>query len=957
MKKFVKLFAIVLAIMMVMAIFAACNKKTDDPENTDKPVDNTPVDDNPTPDEPAHEHAWGEGEVTKEPTCTEAGEKTFTCACGETKTEEIAALGHTWDEGTVTKEATIEAEGEKTLTCTVCGETKVEAIEKLPTPTEAPEFINGADARYQSNGDFTYTYLYYTGDEEATELVIPATINGFKVVAISKSGDVLSSPAQFTKITISEGIKTIGASAFEGCTGITEIVIPDSVTEIGENAFKGCTSLRSVKLGAGTEEIPANTFRNCSKIEVVDLGDGLTSLDGATFFDASLTLVKVIIGKNMVDLKDSFDGAVEYGKLVVIENNSESPDFTADTNVKAVLTNIADAKEKGVDVRIEIDENGYVFYFDENGEAALMSYIGGGQKKDPYDDDEIIDSLKKVLVLPKSAGEAELTYKIYRYAFNGRTDIAKVVFSEGVTAIDEYAFAVTALQELNLPKSVTKIGLGIASYCKPLTVITVADGNTVFSAAGNCLIETAKKTVVAGCKASVIPTDSAKVTKIGANAFEGASFTEITIPANVTAIAKEAFYGCAALANVRFKGTPSIAEDAFTATALTITKTNFDNEMYLKDSETGNLYFALLKVEYGTCVINPNTKVIAETAFSSSTSYTAITLPGSLTGNALVPKDNLTTVIISDGVVAADAFDGCTGLKNLTLNEGVTEIGKNAFHDTGLIALTIPTTVTKIGECAFNTCDVTTVTIPATVTTLGRSVFANCTKLTSATVNTTAVSDELFIGCTKLATVVLADTVASVGEDAFDGCPVTTLTYPIAAHSALFASTTKFVKGNLETVTINGTTAIPDDAFKACSALESVTINAGITAIGQEAFSGCFVLKTVNIPASVTTIKYGAFYTAGNDGSDEFVVNFATGSQLATLEESAFLECDNLKSISLPATLTTIGNRGLEGCDALTAITYAGTTTEWAAVTTGTDWNKNTGAYTIHCTDGDIAKA
>ena len=117
------------------------------------------------------EHKWDEGVVTKKATCTEAGEKTYTCTvCNETKTEkieaaghkystewtidkeatctesgskshhctvcdakteetEIKATGHKWDEGVVTKEATCTEAGEKIYTCTVCNETKTEKIE------------------------------------------------------------------------------------------------------------------------------------------------------------------------------------------------------------------------------------------------------------------------------------------------------------------------------------------------------------------------------------------------------------------------------------------------------------------------------------------------------------------------------------------------------------------------------------------------------------------------------------------------------------------------------------------------------------------------------------------------------------------------------------------------------------------------------------------------------------
>ena len=117
------------------------------------------------------EHKWDEGVVTKKATCTEAGEKTYTCTvCNATRTEkieatghkystewtidkeatctesgskshhctvcdakteetEIKATGHKWDEGVVTKEATCTEAGEKTYTCTVCKETKTEKIE------------------------------------------------------------------------------------------------------------------------------------------------------------------------------------------------------------------------------------------------------------------------------------------------------------------------------------------------------------------------------------------------------------------------------------------------------------------------------------------------------------------------------------------------------------------------------------------------------------------------------------------------------------------------------------------------------------------------------------------------------------------------------------------------------------------------------------------------------------
>ena len=52
---------------------------------------------------PCKEHKWDDGKVTKEPTCTEKGEKTFTCTeCGATKVEEVPAKGHTYVDGKCT---------------------------------------------------------------------------------------------------------------------------------------------------------------------------------------------------------------------------------------------------------------------------------------------------------------------------------------------------------------------------------------------------------------------------------------------------------------------------------------------------------------------------------------------------------------------------------------------------------------------------------------------------------------------------------------------------------------------------------------------------------------------------------------------------------------------------------------------------------------------------------------
>lgn len=161
----------------------------------------------------SHTHSWDSGVVTKQPTCTEAGTKTYTCtSCGKTKTTEIAATGHqhteirnkkeatckaegytgdtyctdcetkvssgqaipkidhTWDNGKVTTEATCEHTGVRTYTCSICGETKEEETPKTDhtyddgTVTKKPTCIETGIKTY------TCTVCQKTKTEE-----IPAT--------------------------------------------------------------------------------------------------------------------------------------------------------------------------------------------------------------------------------------------------------------------------------------------------------------------------------------------------------------------------------------------------------------------------------------------------------------------------------------------------------------------------------------------------------------------------------------------------------------------------------------------------------------------------------------------------------------------------------------------------------------------------------------------------------------
>ena len=118
----------------------------------------------------------------------------------------------------------------------------------------------------------------------------------------------------------------------------------------------------------------------------------------------------------------------------------------------------------------------------------------------------------------------------------------------------------SSLTSITIPASVTSIMWQVFSGCDSLASITVEQGNPIYHSAGNCIIETKSKTLIAGCKNSVIP-DDGSVTSIGDSAFYNCrSLASINIPDSITSIGSKAFnatsigYGafshCSSLANI-----------------------------------------------------------------------------------------------------------------------------------------------------------------------------------------------------------------------------------------------------------------------------------------------------------------------------------------------------------------------------------------------------------------------
>lgn len=136
-------------------------------------------------------------------------------------------------------------------------------------------------------------------------------------------------------------------------------------------------------------------------------------------------------------------------------------------------------------------------------------------------------------------------------AFSGCSGLTSVIIGNGVISIGGSAFGQCfKLTSITIPDSVTSIGDGAFHNCVKIESLIVTTGNKKYHSANNCIIETDAKTLVVGCKTSVIPSDGS-VTSIGNSAFSGCNgLTSVIIPDSVISIGRNAFNSCSGLTSV-----------------------------------------------------------------------------------------------------------------------------------------------------------------------------------------------------------------------------------------------------------------------------------------------------------------------------------------------------------------------------------------------------------------------
>lgn len=136
--------------------------------------------------------------------------------------------------------------------------------------------------------------------------------------------------ANLARVTIPSSVESI-YGAFEVCKSLTSVTIPDGVRVIGTSAFLGCTSLKSVTLGNGVTEIGMDAFTGCTSLKSVTIPDSVTYIGGYAFSGCT-NLDCIFLGKNIVEIAEcAFENCPSLEIYAEADSKPEgwADDFTA----------------------------------------------------------------------------------------------------------------------------------------------------------------------------------------------------------------------------------------------------------------------------------------------------------------------------------------------------------------------------------------------------------------------------------------------------------------------------------------------------------------------------------------------------------------------------------------------------------------------------------------------------
>ena len=557
------------------------------------------------------------------------------------------------------------------------------------------------------------------------------TISGTGKMASYSPGDApwYSRRTQIRKITISEGVTSIGEYAFEECTNVTSISIPGSVTELNEYCFSACVSMKSITIPQSVTRIADGVFDACEKLTDIYYGGTDASWKHITSWNAGLGNNVRIHSTGVFTGKcgDNLTWTIDNNEVLTISGTGRIPDYN-------------DPSSGG------------------NNTAPWYGYA--------Y-------QIKKVVL---GSG----VQNIGNNAFAGCYGMTDITIPDGVTSIGDSAFDwCSALTEISIPGTVSSIGDSVFSGCSALTEISIPDtvssiGDSAFSRC-SALTEISIPSTVSsigsyafsGCALREVEIPQG-ITSIQTRTFQYCTqLTKITIPDSVTSVEICAFDNCPVLKNVYYGGTEAQWEGMYVDNYAGNNSALLDATLYFEmkyqriaaGSCGGNLRWSLMEdgvlkitgsgampdyssdsdapwYRYGSRIkevrVGANVTKIGENAFRR-TGVQKVVFCAKETGSTDAPL-----------VLGDYCFAYCDFLNEIQFGNRVIVPGDSVFVScSGLTGVTVPETVKLDKSFNGEGC--------------GYGMFSQCPNLTKATVECSYVGPYFFEGCYKLTEVRFTD--------------------------------------------------------------------------------------------------------------------------------------------------------------------------------------------------------